>query len=73
MTDFCIINLVEGQADETPRETIFSYDPFQEASYRENLNEIKYLLSLVQDFEQAFRESKFYRLDRALCNYISIL
>ena len=48
-TDFCSINLVEGEANETPRETIFIYDPFHEASYRENSNEIKYPLSFVQD------------------------
>ena len=27
-TEFCSINLVEGEANETPRETIFIYDPF---------------------------------------------
>ena len=43
------MNLVEGEANETPRETIFIYDPFHEASYRENSNEIKYPLSFVQD------------------------
>ena len=48
-TDFCSISLVEGEANETPKETIFIYDPFHEASYRENSNEIKYLLSFVQD------------------------
>ena len=48
-TDFCSINLVEGEANETPRETIFVYDPFHKASYRENSNEIKYPLSFVQD------------------------
>ena len=48
-TEFCSINLVEREANETPRETIFIYDPFHEASYRENLNEIKYPLSFVQD------------------------
>ena len=32
-TEFCSINLVEGEANETPGETIFIYDPFQEASY----------------------------------------
>ena len=48
-TDFCSINLVEGEANETPRNTIFIYDLFHEASYRENLNEIKYLLTFVQD------------------------
>ena len=47
-TDFCSINLVEGEANETPRDTII-YDPFHEASYRENSNEIKYPLSFVQD------------------------
>ena len=30
-TDFCSINLVEGEANETPRDTIFIYDPFHEA------------------------------------------
>ena len=49
MTDFCSINLVEGKASETPRDTIFIYDQFHEASYRENLNEIKYPLTFVQD------------------------
>ena len=29
-TDFCSINLVEGEANETPRDTIFIYDPFHE-------------------------------------------
>ena len=48
-TDFCSINLVEGEANETQRETAFIYDPFHEVSYRENSNEIKYLLSFVQD------------------------
>ena len=48
-TEFCSINLVEREANETPRETIFIYDPFHEASYRENSNEIKYPLSFVQD------------------------
>ena len=47
-TDFCSINLVEGEANETPRDTII-YDPFHEASYRENSNEIKCPLSFVQD------------------------
>ena len=46
---FCSINLVEGEANETPRETNLLYDPFHEASYRENSNEIKYPLSFVQD------------------------
>ena len=69
-TEFCSMNLVEGEANETPRETIFIYDPFHEVSYRENSNEIKYPLSFVQD---RCDESKFYRFDMALCNYISIL
>ena len=43
-TDFCSINPVEGEANEMPRDTIFIHDPFHEASYRENLNEIKYPL-----------------------------
>ena len=29
-TDFCSINLVEGETNETLRETIFIYDPFHE-------------------------------------------
>ena len=33
-TEFCSINLVAGEANETPRETVFIYDPFHEASYR---------------------------------------
>ena len=48
-TEFCSINLVEGEANETPRETIFIYDPFYEVSYRENSNGIKYPLLFVQD------------------------
>ena len=48
-TEFCSINLAEGEVNETPRETIFIFDPFHEASYRENSNEIKYPLSFVQD------------------------
>ena len=48
-TDFCSMNLVEGEANETPRDTIFIYDPFHEASYRENSNEIKYPRTFVQD------------------------
>ena len=47
--DFCRINLVEGEANETSRGTIFIYNPFHEESYRENSNEIKYPLTLVQD------------------------
>ena len=30
-TDFCSINLVKGEANEAPKETIFIYDPFHEA------------------------------------------
>ena len=48
-TEFCSMNLVEGEANETPRETIFIYDPFHEVSYRENSNGIKYPLLFVQD------------------------
>ena len=48
-TEFCSINLVKGEANKTPRETIFIYDPFHEVLYRENSNEIKYPLSFVQD------------------------
>ena len=29
MTDFCSINLVEGEAIETPRETVFTRDLFE--------------------------------------------
>ena len=47
-TGFCGINLVEGEANEIPRETIFVYDPFHKARYRENSNEIKYQLAFVQ-------------------------
>ena len=36
-------------SNKTPRDTIFIYDPFREASYRENLNEIKYPLTFLQD------------------------
>ena len=72
-TDFCSISLVEGEANDTPKETIFIYDSFHEASYRENSNEIKYLLSFVQDCVLVSREKKIYRFDMALCNYISIL
>ena len=48
-TDFCSINLVEREANETPRDTVFISKSFCEASCRENLNEIKYPLSFVQD------------------------
>ena len=48
-TDFCSINLVEREANETPRDTVFISKSFYEASCRENLNEIKYPLSFVQD------------------------
>ena len=41
-TNFCSINLVEGEANKTPRDTIFIHDPFHEASYRESSNEIIY-------------------------------
>ena len=47
-TEFCSINLVEWEVNETPRETIFIYDPFHEAPYREISNEIKYPLSFAQ-------------------------
>ena len=33
-TDFCSINLVEREANDTPRETILIYNPFYEVSYR---------------------------------------
>ena len=42
MIDFCTMNLVEAKEDETPRETVFIPNPFHEASYGENSNEIKY-------------------------------
>ena len=48
-TDFCSINLVKVEANETLRDIIFIYDPFYEALYRENSIEIKYLLAFVQD------------------------
>ena len=48
-TDVRSMNLVEGEANETPRDTIFIYGPFHEAPYRENSNEIKYPLTFVQD------------------------
>ena len=48
-TDLCSLNLVERDGNETPRDTIFIYDPFYEASYPENLNEIKYALLFLQD------------------------
>ena len=48
-TDFCSINLVEREANETPGDTIVIYNPFYEASYRENLHEIKYPLLFTQD------------------------
>ena len=41
-TYFCSINLVEGEEQEIPRDTIFIHNPFQEASYGENSNEIRY-------------------------------
>ena len=72
-TEFCSINLVEGEANETPRETIFIYDPFHEAPYQENLNEIKYLLSFVQDcnlVSQPFVKVNFIVLK---CHYAIIL
>ena len=48
-TDVRSMNLVEGEANETPRDAIFIYDLFHEASYQENSNEIKYPLTFVQD------------------------
>ena len=33
-TDFCSINLVEREANDTPKETILIYNPFYEVSYR---------------------------------------
>ena len=48
-TDFYSINLVEGKANETPRDTIFIHDPFHKALYQENSNEIKYPLTFEQD------------------------
>ena len=66
-TDFCSMNLVEGEANETPRDTIFIYDPFHEASYRENSNEIKYPLTFVQDccylMSQPFLKINFVVVD----------
>ena len=38
-----------GEANETPRDTIFIHNPFHASSYRENLNEIKYRLTFEQD------------------------
>ena len=65
--DFCSMNLVEGEAIETLRDTIFIYDPFHEASYRENLNEIKYPLKFVQDccdlMSQPFLKINFVAVD----------
>lgn len=40
--DFCSMNLVEGEGNETLRETIFIPNAFDEASYGENSNEIKH-------------------------------
>ena len=37
-TEFWCINLVEGEPNETLRETVFIYDPFHETLYRENSN-----------------------------------
>ena len=48
-TDIFSINLVKEEADKTPRETIFIYDPFHETSCRVNSNGIKYPLTFVQD------------------------
>ena len=48
-TGFYSINLVEGEANKTPRDAIFIHDPFHEAFYRENSNEIKYPLTFEQD------------------------
>ena len=66
-TDFCCINLVEGKANETPKDTIFIYDPFHEASYRENSNEIKYPLTLVKHcchlMSQPFLKANFVVVD----------
>ena len=47
-TNFCRINL-KGEANETPRDTIFIYNPFHEAPYRKFSNEIKYVQTFVQD------------------------
>ena len=66
-TDFCSMNLVEGEANGTPRDTIFIYDPFHEASYRENSNEIKYPLRFVEDccylMSQPFLKINFVVVD----------
>ena len=69
-TDFCSIK-VEGEANETLRDTILIYDRFHQASYRWDSNEIKYPLIFVQDCcdlimelwsdEPTFHESKFCR------------
>ena len=48
-TDIYSINLVKGETDKTPRETIFIYDPFHETPCRVNSNGIKYPLTFVQD------------------------
>ena len=48
-TDFCSINLVEGEVNETPRGASFIHDPFHKASHRENLNGIEFPLTFVQD------------------------
>ena len=64
---FCRINLVEREANGTPRDTIFIYDPFHEASYRENSNEITYLLTFMQDYcdlmSQPFVKVHFVMVD----------
>ena len=84
-TDVCNINLVEREANETPRDTIFICDPFYEAPYWENLNEIKYALLFVRDccdlMSQPFMKVSFgvVNVPQApngimhLCIYICIL
>ena len=57
-TDFCSINLVEGEANETPRETISFMIHFIICT------------RLLWSDEPAFRENKFYRFDMTWCNYI---
>ena len=82
-TDFCSINLVEGEANETPKDTVFVHDTFHEASYRENSNEIKYPLIFVQDccdlISQPFVKVNFVVVDvpqapaKALTGYYAII
>ena len=62
-----VLSDANSEANEIPRDTIFIYNPFCEAQYRENLNEIKYALTFVQDccdlMSQPFVNINFVEFD----------